>query len=182
MEDHKIIALYWERSERAISETANKYSRYCHYIADRILNNDADAQEIVNDTYLKAWNSIPPQKPTSLKSYVGMIARQLAFDTYRAQKAEKRGGQMPLVLDELAECIPSGEDIGESVALRDILNAFLGTLPKKTQKVFVRRYWYASPTSEIATEYGMTENHVNVLLCHTRKKLKAFLSKEGFEV
>ncbi len=185
MEDKDIIKLYWERSENAISETAKKYGRYCHYIAYQILYSDLDAEEIVNDTYLKTWNTIPPNRPEPLKPYVGMITRQLSYNAYEAKTAQKRGGQFHTVLGELSECIPdsdSGNDIGESVALCDALNRFIRSLPNKTQIIFMRRYWYASPISEIAKAFGMSESHVGVLLFNTRKKLKKFLSKEGFEV
>ncbi len=185
MEDKDIVDLYWARSENAIQETANKYGRYCHYIACQILCNDSDAEEVVNDTYLKTWNTIPPNAPDLLKAYVGMISRQLSLDRYDAKKAQKRNGQLPLVLDELAECIPnadSSDDIGESFALREALNKFVWSLPDKTQDIFVRRYWYSSSVSEIADAYGMTENHVSVLLFNTRKKLKKFLSREEFDL
>ena len=185
MEDKQIVDLYWARSETAIAETEKKYGRYCHYIAYQILYNDEDAKEIVNDTYLKTWNSIPPQRPDPLKPYVGTISRQLALNCYEAQNTQKRGGQLPLVLDELSECIPdndSGIDIGESMALRDALNRFVRSLPDKTQNIFVRRYWYSSSISEIANDYSMKESSLTVLLLRTRKKLKEFLNKEGFEV
>ena len=185
MEDKQIVDLYLERSESAISETDKKYGRYCHYIAYRILENDEDAKEIVNDIYLKAWNTIPPNRPDPLKPYVGMLSRHLSLDRYEEYHTQKRGGQVMLVLDELAECIPdgnSGEDIGESIALQDALNKFVWSLSDKAQKVFVRRYWYSSSISEIAKEYGIKESSVTVLLLRTRKKLKAFLQKEGFDV
>ena len=185
MEDKQIVDLYFERSESAITETEKKYGRYCHYIAYRILENDEDAKEIVNDTYLKAWNTIPPHRPNPLKPYVGMLSRQLSLDRYEKSHAQKRGGQVLLVLDELAECIPdgnSGKDIGESVALRDALNRFVWSLPQKAQTIFVRRYWYSCSISEIAKAYGMKEGSVTVLLLRTRKKLEQFLKKEGFDL
>ncbi len=183
MEDGQIVDLFWSRSDAAIANSKQKYGRYCRYIAYNILQNDSDAEEIENDVYLKAWNSIPPNRPSSLKAYLGMISRQLAFDAYAAKNTQKRGGDVALVLDELAECIPDsngGEDIGESLALHDALNGFVRSLSGKTQKIFVRRYWYSSSVSEIAADYGMSENHVSVSLFNTRKKLKRFLSKEGF--
>ena len=182
MDDYQIIDLYWTRSEAAITETENKYGRYCHYIAYSILGDDEDAKEIVNDTYLKTWNTIPPNRPTHLKPYIGRISRQLSLNRYEAKKAQKRGGQMALVLEELNECIPdrSTENIGDSLALREALNHFVGSLPEKTRCVFVRRYWYASPISEIAKDYYMKESSVTVLLLRTRSKLKVFLEKEGF--
>ena len=185
MEDHQIVDLYFARSESAITETDRKYGRYCHSIAYNILEDHEDAKEIVNDTYLKAWNTIPPNRPDPLKPYVGMISRHLSLDRYEEYHTQKRGGQVPLVLEELAECIPdndSREDIGESVALKDALAKFICSLPDKTQMIFLRRYWYASSVAEIAEEYGMRENSVNVLLHRTRKKLKDHLQKEGFDL
>ena len=185
MEDQQILDLYFARSESAITETDRKYGRYCHSIAYNILEDHEDAKEIVNDTYLKAWNTIPPNRPDPLKPYVGMISRHLSLDRYEEYHTQKRGGQVPLVLEELAECIPdndSREDIGESVALKDALAKFIRSLPDKTQRIFLRRYWYASSVAEIAEEYGMRENSVNVLLHRTRKKLKDHLQKEGFDL
>lgn len=185
MEDEQIVDLYLKRSDSATIETEKKYGRYCHYIAYRILENDEDAKEIVNDTYLKAWNTIPPYRPNSLKSYVGTICRQLSLDRYEQYHAQKRGGQVALVLDELAECISdndSREDASETIALREALNKFVWSLPDKKQKIFVRRYWYASSISEISEDYGMKEKTITVLLLRTRKKLKEFLRKEGFEI
>ena len=185
MEDQQIVDLYFSRSESAITETDRKYGRYCHSIAYNILEDHEDAKEIVNDTYLKAWNTIPPNRPDPLKPYVGMISRHLSLDRYEEYHTQKRGGQVPLVLEELAECIPdndSREDIGESVALKDALAKFIRSLPDKTQMIFLRRYWYASSVAEIAEEYGMRENSVNVLLHRTRKKLKDHLQKEGFDL
>ena len=185
MEDRQIVDLYLKRSEEAITETDKKYGRYCHYIAYRILENDEDAKEVVNDTYLKTWNTIPPNRPDRLKPYVGMISRHLSLDRYEEYHTQKRGGQVPLVLEELAECIPdndSGADIGESVALRDALGRFVRSLPDKTQSIFLQRYWYSCSMAEIAEGYGMRENSVTVLLHRTRKKLKAHLQKEGFDL
>ena len=185
MDDKQILNLYVARSESAICETEKKYGNYCYTIAYRILENDGDAKEIVNDTLLKAWNTIPNSRSDSLKSYVGMISRQLSLDRYEQYHAQKRGGQVALVLDELAECIPSGdsgEDIGESVALKEALNKFVWSLPERTQIVFVRRYWYSCSISEIAQDLHMKESAVTVLLLRTRKKLKEFLKKEEIDV
>lgn len=185
MEDKQILDLYWERSETAIVETERKYGRYCHYIAYQILHNDEDAKEVVNDTYLKTWNTIPPQRPDPLKPYVGMISRQLALDVYEAQHAQKRSGQVPLVLDELSECISGhevGADIGESVALSDSLSRFIWALPRRTRNIFVRRYFYMSSIAEIAKDFTMKESNVTMLLLRTRRKLEQFLKKEGFDL
>ena len=182
MEDKQIVDLFWERSESAIQETEKKYGRYCYYIAYQILQSDEDAKEVVNDTYLKAWQTIPPKRPEALKPYVGMISRHLAFDIYEAQHTQKRG-QIPLVLDELAECLPGADDawdVVSGIALRDSLNAFLRGLPLKTRNIFLRRYWYASSLADIADEYAMKESAVGMILLRTRKKLKSYLEKEGF--
>ena len=185
MQDKDIVDLYWARCESAIEETDKKYGRYCHYIAYQILENDEDAKEVVNDTYLKTWNTIPPHRPDPLKPYVGTISRQLSLNRYEAQHAQKRAGLVPLVLEELAECIPdhdSGADMGESVALSDALSRFLWTLPERTRIVFVRRYFYLSPIAEIARDFGLKESAVTMLMLRTRKKLAQFLTKEGFDV
>ena len=185
MEDKQIVELYWARSETAISETEKKYGRYCHYIAYQILYNDEDAKEVVNDTYLKTWNTIPPQRPSQLKPYVGIISRQLALDVYKAQNAQKRGGQVQFVLDELAECIPdnaNSADIGERVALSDALSSFIWALPRRTRNIFVRRYFYMSTIAEIANDFSMKESNVTMHLLRTRKKLEHYLKKEGFDL
>ena len=184
MDDRKIVDLYWARQESAIFETEQKYGRYCHYIAYHILYNNEDANEVVNDTYWKTWNTIPPHRPDPLKPYVGMLSRQLAVNVYEGQHAQKRGGQMPLILEELSECVPDNRktDLNENLALRDALNRFLHTLPKKTQNIFVRRYWYTDSIAEIAKAYAMKENNVAILLFRTRKKLQEFLQTEDFEV
>ena len=180
MDDREIISLFLQRSQQAISETAKKYGRYCHYIAYQILNHDEDAEEVVNDTYLKAWNTIPPKEPNPLKPYLGTISRNLALNTYEAQHAQKRGGEVPLVLEELAECVSGREDFVEELMLQQALNDFLSKLPAKCRKIFVRRYWYTSPISEIAADFGMSHSAVAMLLLRTRNNLKDYLESEGF--
>lgn len=183
MEDKQIIALYWDRSENAISETDEKYGRYCHYIAQNILQNEEDAAECVNDTYLRAWNAIPPKRPNNLRTFLGKITRNLALNRWEQRNAEKRGaGVLSQVLDELYECVPasdSTEQIIEKILLKDLLDGFLTTLKPDAREIFVRRYWYFSSVQEIADEYGMTESKVTVTLCRTRQKLAHLLEKEG---
>ena len=181
MDDAKIIALYEARDEAAIAETQKKYDGYCHYIAERILSSREDAEECVNDAYHKAWNTIPPQKPESLASYIGMLTRQLSLNRYKLNHRKKRGeGTLPLILDELAECVGDGGDMptADDLALRDALDRFLRELPQRDRMVFLRRYWYADEVKRIATDYDMREGYVNVLLYRTRNKLKEFLEKE----
>ena len=186
MTDEKIVELYWERSEAAIEETKKAYGRYFHYIAYGILRNDEDSEEIVNDTYWKAWKIIPPERPNPLKAFLGRITRQLALNRLELNQAQKRGGgQYTLVLEELAECISNGNDgadVAETIALRDCLNDFLRSLPLEARRVFIKRYWYMNSILEIAEAFSMSESKVKSLLMRTRKKLKKYLSKEGFEV
>lgn len=182
MEDREILSLYFARSEQAILETDKKYGRYCHYIAYQILSDNEDAKEVVNDTYLKAWNTIPPNSPSPFKGYLGMLSRQFSINLYIKKHRKKRGSEVQLLLGELAECLPDNGFAQEALdhyELRRVLSAFVRTLPLQTQKVFVRRYWYASSVDEIAKEYGMNKSSVLVLLMRTREKLKAYLKKEG---
>ncbi len=185
VEDSKIIKLYKERSEEAIWNTKAKYGQYCRYILKNFLSSEQEIEEVENDVYLKLWLTIPSTEVQSLKGYIGLVARSLAIKYCEKKQAVKRGGNMYIVLDELAECIPDntgGGDIVEGVALRDALGRFLRSAPEKTRKIFIRRYWYAASVEDIAEEYGMSKNSVLVLLHRTRKKLKKFLEKEGYSV
>ncbi len=183
MEDKQIIELFWMRVETAIAETSNKYGKYCYYIAYNILHNEQDSEECVNDTYLRAWNTIPPQKPNNLATYLGKITRNVALDKYRYYKREKRGqGQVMFVLEELEECLPAEKDTEQEVSekiLADAINSFLRTLPVEKRKIFMRRYWYFSSVGEIARDFSLSESNVKVILLRTRNKLKDFLEREG---
>ena len=184
MTDEQIIALFWERSETAISETDHKYGPYFHYVAYGILDNDEDAQEIVNDTYLKAWGIIPPQRPNHLKAFLGRITRQLSINRLEYNTAQKRGGsQYQIALEELNACIPEGnhrEDTADILALRDCLNTFLHRLPVQARRIFIRRYWHMHSISQIAKDFSISESKVKSLLMRTREKLKLHLIYEGF--
>lgn len=184
MDDSKIIELFWERSEAAISQTADKYGKYCHHIAFNILFDEQDSQECVNDTYLKVWNSIPPRRPSRFKAFLGKIVRNLSLNLYEKKRAEKRGaGQTELLLDELSECIPSqGSEFTDDFALSQIVNEFLGSLSKDARIFFIRRYFYASSVKQIAEDYGVNQNKVTVSLFRSREKLRALLTKEGITV
>ena len=187
MEDSNIIALFWERSEEAIAQTASKYGRYCKYIADSILRNEEDAEECVNDTYLRLWNSIPPERPILFKAYIAKVVRNLALNRYEASHAQKRGGgAVDAVVDELDFCLsdPSqdGEEMENREALADLLDRFLGDLKPEVRKVFVRRYFYAASVEEIAESYGMSVSKVKMTLLRTREKLKKYLEKEGISL
>lgn len=183
MEDHQIVELYWARSERAIPETADKYGRYCYSIACHILHSREDSEECVNDTYLHAWNAMPPQRPNKLSAFLGRITRNLSLNRWDKYSAEKRGaGQVFLSLDELRECIPTpdrAEQIVDDIALADIFNRFLASLSAENRKIFMRRYWYFSSVKEIAEDYRFSESKVKMSLLRSRKSLKQFLEKEG---
>ena len=184
MEDSQIIELYWQKNADAISETANKYGAYCFMIAENILHNTEDSEECVNDTWLHAWNAMPPQRPITLRMFLARITRNLSFDRFRAQTAEKRGGgEIPLVLDELTECLAGGTDVEttyEDKELSACIRRFVRALPERDGNVFVRRYFFTEPVATIAGRYGLTENHVMVILSRARKKLKQKLTKEGY--
>ena len=183
MDDKRIIELYQKRSETAISETANKYGKYCYYIAYHILYSEEDSEECVNDTYLRAWEAIPPQCPEKLSTFLGKITRNLALNRYKYYLRQKRGnGKTELVIDELNECIPASNNTEESVdeiLLVELLNQFLYSLPKQKRIIFLRRYWYMSSIQEIAKDYGFSESKVKMILLRTRNKLKQVLEKEG---
>lgn len=186
MEDKQIVDLFWARSESAISETDKKYRRYCHSIAYNILNSREDSDECVNDAYIRAWNTIPPQKPERLSAFLGKITRNLALDRYKAMNRQKRRDQKTaVVIDELAECIPSlvyPSDITDDILLRDTLNSFLHSLPRQTMRIFLQRYWYMASVKEIAQENGISQSNVKITLHRTRNRLKEFLEKEGINI
>lgn len=183
MEDNQIIDLYWKRSDAAIVETSSKYSKYCHYISNNILRNTQDAEECVNDTFLQAWNAIPPNRPDRLSAFLAKITRNLSFNKYKSYSAKKRGGsQAELALAELEECIPSSENVEQvidNISLADTINHFLASLPQTNRMVFMRRYWYLSSIKEIGCEFNMKENKVKSILFRERKKLKTLFEKEG---
>ena len=183
MDDRQIIELYNERSETAIWSTADKYGKYCYTIAYHILYNEQDSEECVNDTYLRAWEAIPPQYPKKLSVFLGRITRNLALNRYRYYMKEKRGnGQTALVIDELIECVPALENTEQAVEeklLVEVLNRFLHDLPVEKRMMFLRRYWYVSSIKEIAEDYEISEGKVKMTLLRIRNKLKQTLEKEG---
>lgn len=183
MEDKEIVALYWARSESAINETSLKYGKYCYAIAYNILSNAEDADESVNDTYMAAWNSMPPHCPSILSTFLGKIARRISIDNWRKQKAEKRGGgEVLLVLDELADCIPSNCSVEHELQLVEVekaVVAFLSTLPEIERWVFINRYWYVKSILIICRQFGFSQSKVKSMLRRTRQRLKLYLMKEG---
>lgn len=184
MDDKQIVELFWERSEDAIAETDRKYGRYILFIAKNVLSDDEDAREVQNDTYLQTWNSIPPERPTALRAYVGAICRNLALSRYRRKYAEKRQGCVDTAIEELADCLPDGNDSDRVASERigDALNRFLEGLEPNERKVIVLRYWYMCSIDRIAEECSMNKNTVATVLFRKRRELKAFLEKEGVNI
>ena len=174
MEDTAIIRLFQERSQQAIAELSQKYGKLCQSLSRRILNNE-DAKECVNDTWLGVWNSIPPQTPNPLVSYVCRITRNLSVKRLRHNMAAKRNSYYDVSLAELEECIPAAEE----QEVTKVLERFLRELDTGSRVMFVKRYWYAESVAQIAETFGMKENSVSVKLMRLRKKLRKKLEKEG---
>ncbi|MBQ3262154.1 MAG: sigma-70 family RNA polymerase sigma factor [Oscillospiraceae bacterium] len=186
MEDSQIVQLYWNRDAAAIPASSEAYGTYCHSIAFRILSDEQDAEEAVNDTWLHAWNAIPPHRPAVLSTFLGKLTRRISITMLQHRRAQKRGGgAFDLVLEELSECVSGGEtaeQAAESRALGEAINAFLASLPRKKRSAFLLRYWHAEPVSAIAQRLGMTESNVSVTLHRTRAALRDYLTERGFDV
>lgn len=183
MDEKEIVALYWARDERAVAETERRYASFCRTIARNILGDTGDAVECLQDTWVRAWNAIPPNRPDSLRVFLGRITRNLALNRLRNTRAEKRGGgQVALALEELAECLSGGETPEEVYDRKEIVKAldrFLGGLPEDFRTVFLRRYWRLDSIAEIARWAGWSESRVSTLLYRLRGRLREFLTEEG---
>lgn len=186
MDDNDILDLYFTRDEGAIEATAQKYGAYCSAVARNILDDPQAVEECLNDTWLRCWNAIPPQRPLSLKSFAGRITRNLALTCLRAKDAQKRGGgQAELALDELSECVsgePTPEDALDRQAVQEALDRFLGGLTEPQRSLFLRRYWYLDSISQLARRFGMSESRAATTLHRLRARLKKHLTQEGFEL
>ena len=186
MDDERIVQLYFERNEQAIQETADKYGNYCTSIAKNILGNNEDAEECVNDTYLNTWNSIPPHKPKMLSTFLGKIVRNLSFNRYKHNHADKRGGgELPLVLDELAECVSGNDNVADAFVMKELISAinkFLSTLPEVKRNIFIRRYWHTESIVDIAKRYGMESAAVSMMLNRIRSNLHNYLIEQGYDI
>lgn len=181
LEDEKIIELYFARDEKAISETSSKYGSYCLKIALNILGIMQDSEECVNDTWLKTWNSIPPQRPRIFSAFLAKITRNLAINRFNYENAKKRSAPACAALDELDYCIGeqgTREDFDRR-ELERIINSFVSALDERERNIFIRRYFFSESTPEISEKYGIKESYVLTILSRTRKKLKAYLVKEG---
>ena len=186
MDDQEIISLFWARSEAAISAAEEKYGKHCYSIAYRILGDHEDAMECVNDTYLRAWNSMPPERPESLAAFLGRITRNLSLNRFKQKHAKKRGeSETDLALEELEQCMSfaSGQDPAEALelqALTDAINDFLSHQSERNRNIFVQRYWLLRPIREIAEFYGISESVIKITLFRMRKRLAILLQEEGF--
>lgn len=184
MEDNRIVELFWQRNESAIYETALKYEKYLHSISYQILTDTEDAKECVNDTYNDAWQSMPPHRPFVLSTFLGKITRRISIDRWRMKNAKKRGGgEMPLVLDELEECVSGVDNVEKEIERREVqklLNSFLETLPATERRVFLCRYWYMESVQSIAEQFGFSQSKVTSMLHRSRAKLRTVLEREGY--
>lgn len=183
MEDISIIELYFARSEKAIAETADKYGAFCLRLANGILSNHEDAEECVNDTWLAAWNSIPPARPLPLKPYVGRITRNLAFNQYAYRTAEKRNANATVLMDEMGEVADGTNDPDfDTGAITACINEFLAGLDRLNRAVFLRRYWYYDSIAAIAKTSGLQENIIKARLARMRGRLKKKLLERGIGI
>ena len=183
MDDRRIVELFLERSEEAILETDIKYGRYCHKIAFNVLGNDEDSEECVNDAYMRAWGSIPPNEPDSMASYIGRITRNLALDKLRQKQSDTRGnGEVPVVLDELAECVSGHDELErrqDSAEIAAAIDSFLDELNSVERGVFLRRYWMMEPIADVANRYDISVSKTTTMLFRLRNRLKKHFMKEG---
>lgn len=186
MEDEKIIALYFDRNEDAIRESDGKYGGYCRTVSFNILQNHEDSEECVNDTWVRAWNAIPPEIPRILRAYFARITRNLSINRIERDTAKKRGGnETMLALDELEECIPANRTVEEEVEadyLKELIDGFLKKLPSKQRVVFMKRYFYVLSVADIAKELSLSESNVKAILFRARNRLREYLSKEGVNI
>lgn len=186
MDDNKIIDLYWARSQQAIAESEKKYGTYCRTVARNILSREEDAEECVNDTWLRAWNAMPPQRPTVLQAFFGKLTRNLSLDRWRRDRAQKRGGsQVELALDELEDCLSARDRVDEAVDAQTtatLISNFVRGLPQQDRILFVRRYWYLDDIQTLATTMSMSQSQVKSRLHRIRLRLKTELEKEGVAV
>ena len=185
MDDSKIIELFFERSEQAIIELSNKYGSICTKVADNILNNRQDSEECVNDAYLAVWNTIPPQKPDPLLSYVCRIVRNLSLKKYHENTAQKRNSRYDVALDEIIDCIPASFSVEDEIAAKEVagmINSFLATLDQQSRAMFVRRYWHVDSIEELAALFHKSRHYISVRLSRIRKALKQYLETEGISV
>ncbi len=186
MEDEQIVSLYWARDEKAIGETEKKYDRYLTKIAYNILSDYEDSRESVNDTYLAAWDSMPPHRPAVLSTYLGKLTRRISIDIFRGRNRQKRkASEYALSLSELGDCVSGGNTTEEAVnvkLLADAIGIYLRLIAPEARNAFLGRYYYMDPLKEVAAYCGMTESKAKTVLYRTRQGLREYLQKEGFDL
>ncbi len=184
MDDQSIVELYWQRAEKAIAETDTKYGGYCFSIAYNVLANKEDAEESVSDTYMAAWNELPPHRPQILATFLGKITRNISISRWRSRSAHKRGGgEIVLALEELDECVADQQNVESNYIKKEaaaMFNRFLDTLPETERRIFLRRYWCLDSIAEIAASFGFSQSKVTSMLHRTRAKLRTQFQKEGY--
>ena len=184
MDDKSIVDLYFSRNEEAITQTDKKYGHYCYSIAYNILTSKEDAEESVSDTYMTAWRAIPPRRPSALSAFLGKITRHISIDRWRERVATKRGGgEVPLALEELNDCISGMQDVEMEYERKEVLKTyvkFLEALPTTERRVFLCRYWYVESIETIADKFGFSQSKVKTMLHRTRVNLRKQFAKEGF--
>lgn len=185
MDDKQIVDLYWQRSERAIAESEAKYGAYCRSIAYGILSDSGDAEECVSDTWLGAWNAMPPHRPAVLGTFLGKLTRRISINRWAQKHTVRRGGgTIPAAIEELAGCLPAGptpQQLLEEKELSALLSSFVMGLPLAERRVFIRRYWYLDSVESVARRFGFTKGKVKTMLHRTRKKLRRYLEQEGYD-
>lgn len=182
MEDEKILELFFDRSEQAIKELDLKYGKVCHTVSYNILHNGQDAEECVNDTYLGAWNTIPPERPNPLLTFLCKIVRNLSIVRHHENTALKRNSTYDIALEELEGCLASTVTVEAEIELNEltrIIDSFLESLSQENRVIFMRRYWFSDTYEQIAERVGITENNVSVRLTRIRKQMKDYLIKKG---
>lgn len=185
VEDREIVALYHARSETAIAETARKYGAFCLRIALNLLGIREDADECVNDTYLAAWTRMPPELPASLRAFLGRITRNLSISRYRQMRAQKRYAGMEALLSELDDCVPSPETVEQVLDAMELtrhIENWLGTLPERERRLFVRRYWYGEALGTLSAADGAKPEQLAQLMFRLRRSLRTHLEAEGVEI
>lgn len=185
MEDMQLIGLFWARDEAAIRETDRKYGRYCFKISVNIVTSPEDAEECVSDTWLRAWDTMPPERPRSLRAYLGRIVRNLSISLYRRRHAQKRYTGIETLLSELDDCVPAygqTEQAAEARRITEAINSWLDTLEPRDRALFVRRYWYGDAARDLARAAGMTQGQLSGKLYRLRERLRLHLEQEGISL
>lgn len=185
MEDVQIVDLYWMRDESAIRETDVKYGAFCHRMAMNILRSFQDSEECVSDTYSRCWDTMPPQRPGSLRAYLGVIIRNLSISRYRAARAQKRFGGAEVLLSELSDCVPAPDNtqkVLEAGEISGYISDWLAGLGAEDRALFLRRYWYGDSVKDLAGEMGVRPNAITKRLLRLRESLRRRLEREGISI